>query len=159
MGTCEGRDSSCDWFSRVAHTMRTGCILPRELRWFKEWFKAQCPGVLMSEALWDTPRAWKALYKNGLLLLLLLRHFHYYLVTPMTNWADLPGKSVANTRHKSPPMLAAYFKVNDKLTLLSSSMVKHVFWKWRISRITWAICWRKKKWRHISIIFYWINSA
>ena len=72
MGTCEGRDGSCDWFSWVVHILCTGCILPRELRWFKEWFKAQWPGVIMSEALWDTPRAWKALYKNGLLLLLLL---------------------------------------------------------------------------------------
>ena len=25
----------------------TGCILPRELRWFKEWFKAKWPGVIM----------------------------------------------------------------------------------------------------------------
>ena len=26
-----------------------GCILPSELRWFKEWFKAQWPGVIMLE--------------------------------------------------------------------------------------------------------------
>ena len=31
----------------------TGCILPRELRWFKEWFKAQWSGVIMLEAIWD----------------------------------------------------------------------------------------------------------
>ena len=63
-------DLRCDWFSRGAHIVRTGCILPRELRWFMEWFKAQWLGVIMSKALWDTPRAWKTLYKNWLLLLL-----------------------------------------------------------------------------------------
>ena len=67
MGTCEGRDGSCDWFSRVAHRpiLRTGCILPRELRWLKEWFKAQWPGVIMSEALWEGLGCEKCCIKTG----------------------------------------------------------------------------------------------
>ena len=79
------------WFSRVAHMLRTGCILPRELRWFEEWFKAQWPGL--NNVLWDTPRAWKELYKNGLLLRLLLFPWEFllvgkqrYKIWPMREW-------------------------------------------------------------------------
>ena len=67
MGTCEGRDGSCDWFSRVAQICYTGCILPRELRQFKEWFKAQWPRVIMWKLLWEALRVGKTLYKNWLL--------------------------------------------------------------------------------------------
>ncbi len=36
MGTFEGRDGFCDCFSMVRYIFgSTGCILPRELRWFK----------------------------------------------------------------------------------------------------------------------------
>ena len=51
--TCEGRDGACDWFSWLAHICCTGCILHRELRWFKVWFKTQWPGAIFLEA-WDT---------------------------------------------------------------------------------------------------------
>ena len=72
MGTCEGRDGSCDWFSQVAHIYCTGCILPRELRWLKEWFKAQWPGVIMLEAPWDALRVWKALYKKLVFIIIII---------------------------------------------------------------------------------------
>ena len=76
MGTCEGRDGSCDWFSQVAHILLTGCILPRELRWFKEWFKAQWPGVIMSEAF-ETPLGREKHYIKTVYY-----YYYYYVKSP-----------------------------------------------------------------------------
>ena len=67
-GSCEGRDGSCDRFS--CHICCAGCIIPRELR----WFKAQWPGVIMSEALWEALWCENRLMKTG--------YYYYYLDGP-----------------------------------------------------------------------------
>ena len=50
---------SCDWLMEWL-TLSTAwvIILPEELRWFREWFKAQWwPGIIMLEALWTVLRS------------------------------------------------------------------------------------------------------
>ena len=48
MDTCKGRDGYCDWLSLLAtYLAAQAAWLPGELRWFKDWFKVQWPGVIM----------------------------------------------------------------------------------------------------------------
>ena len=59
----------------------TGCILPRELRWFKEWIKwPSDQGVVMLEVLWGALRVWKVLNKNQQIILLLLSYLDTMLL-------------------------------------------------------------------------------
>ena len=96
MGACEVRDGSCERFSRVAHICCTGCILPRELRWFKEYIKwpvtrgnnveASCP------SLSDEPERYY--FKKPLLLVFLLQKkienekFIFILIFCVGRWTD-----------------------------------------------------------------------
>ena len=114
----------------------TGCILPRELRWFKEWIKAQWPGVIKFEALWVALRVWKALYNNCIL-------YSYYITwkgnndvltvkTPRYLWVNVlvslsAGVSVGMSAPTQPCYVMRYF-IPCILCMTSTSDIRIVLW-------------------------------
>ena len=94
--------------------------------------KAQWPGVIMSEALWDTPRAWKVLYKKQSIIVNINKT---YLAVGF--WSS--GPWVASGAWFTCRKRLHYTRTTD-LRTLSSSCIKHSHSKYDISFHFFWLC-------------------